>query len=461
MAKLSFKLDNFVYEQDKLNVDTYYKGRFFISIQAVFLFLNIISLPYYFNQTNIALPNSLKAIFIFTVILLATVFYIYPKYGYRVLFVNIHSLFGSATAMYSTYYLSGGLFSPDLGFSTAISIYVFLVANRLSGIIWSVLGILQLCWYYYAAINHQLNFREITLKLSEDYYFYNLIFSVLFGVIIVLLYENMMNKLLQTIRKDKAKLEEYKKEITDSINYAKHIQSAVLPDMVMVKNCFPNSFFLYQPKDIVSGDFYFFYETNETCMIAVADCTGHGVPGAFMSLIGSEKLKEITRHTTSPFEVLQQLNQEIKTTLKQTIHIDSSRDGMDIAFCSLNKKTAVLSYAGANRPLWIARNNKQEIEIIKGTKAAIGGLTSNTQTFEHHEIQLYSKDCFYLFTDGYIDQFGGKQGKKLMTKQLKEKLQIWKSESMKMQHDKLLNFYKEWSGEHEQVDDILIVGITI
>lgn len=313
MKKFSFNIDRFIYEQDKLHVDTYHKGKFFISIQAVFLILNVISLPYYFSEENIALPISLKVIYIATVLVLASVFYIYPRYGYRVLFVNIHSIFGSASAMYSTYYLSGGIFSPDLSFSTAITIYVFLVADRLSGIFWCVIGIIQFYWYFFAAKNHLLNFRETTLKLSEEYYLYNLLFSVLFGVIVVLLYENMMKKLLATIKNDKSKLEEYKKEITDSINYSKRIQTAILPEIGMIKTGFPNSFILYQPKDIVSGDFYFYSKLNQMELIAVADCTGHGVPGAFMSLIGSEKLKEITNSTQNPDEILSKLNVAIKS----------------------------------------------------------------------------------------------------------------------------------------------------
>lgn len=461
MAKISFSLDNFVHEQDKLSIDTYYKGRFFISIQAVFLILNILSLPYYFNQQTIVLPTSLKFIYIFTVVLLASVFYIYPRYGQRVLFVNIHSFFGSASAMYSTYYLSGGLFSPDLSFSTAISIYTFLVANRLSGIFWSAIGLIQFYFYYYAAKHQLLNFREIEMKLDEEYYFYNLIFSVLFGVIVVLLYENMMNKLLKTIKDDKTKLEEYKKEITDSINYAQHIQSAILPKIADVKEKFQQSFVFYKPKDIVSGDFYFFIEVKHLYILAVADCTGHGVPGAFMSLLGAEKLKEITKNMHQPSLILYQLNQGIKATLNQTNRKDSSRDGMDIAICTYNKTTSILQYAGANRPLWIARNDESGITIIKGTKSAIGGLTNDAQQFENHEIKLNKGDCFYLFTDGYTDQFGGSQGKKLMSKKLKEKLNSIKAKPMEIQEHALENFITEWSGEHEQVDDILITGIKI
>ena len=461
MAKISFSIDNFVHEQDKLNIDTYYKGRFFIYIQAVFLILNIVSLPYYFNQQIIVLPTSLKVIYSFTVLLLATVFYIYPRYGQRVLFVNIHSLFGSASSMYSTYYLSGGLFSPDLSFSTAIAIYTFLVANRSSGIFWSIVGLAQFYFYYYAATHHFLNFREVELKLDEDYYFYNLIFSVLFGVIVVLLYENMMNNLLKTIKDDKTKLEEYKKEITDSINYARHIQSAILPEISLIKEKFNDSFILYKPKDIVSGDFYFFIEVEHLYILAIADCTGHGVPGAFMSLIGAEKLKEITKNTHQPAAILQQLNQGIKVTLNQTNNMDSSRDGMDIAICTFNKATNTLHYSGANRPLWIARKNENDITIIKGTKSAIGGITLETQQFENHEIKLNSGDCFYLFTDGYTDQFGGNQGKKLMSKKLKEMLNSIKEEPMNMQHQALVNFIAAWSGEHEQVDDILLAGIKI
>jgi ligand-binding sensor domain-containing protein/serine phosphatase RsbU (regulator of sigma subunit) len=263
----------------------------------------------------------------------------------------------------------------------------------------------------------------------------------------------------------KEHIAEKNREITDSINYAKRIQNAILPDLTNVYKAFPQSFVLYKPKDIVSGDFYW-YCHGDGEMIAAADCTGHGVPGAFMSTIGVERLNDSVKQTSHPGEVLSLLNRAVKTSLRQgeegDVNEKATRDGMDIALVNLkqNGESANLQYAAANRPLWIIRNGSTEVEETKATKIAIGGLTPDDQVFETHDIILSKGDSFYLFSDGYADQFSVND-KKLMTKQFKKALIDVQHLSMEEQREALDVFIENWKSGAEQTDDILVIGVRI
>lgn len=250
-------------------------------------------------------------------------------------------------------------------------------------------------------------------------------------------------------------------EITASITYARRIQQAKLPHKQEIFDELPNSFVLFKPKDIVSGDFYFFYKNDKNILISAADCTGHGVPGALMSMVGSEQLNDAVIQTTDTSEILKLINKGIKASLKQTNSDESTRDGMDIALCSINKENSELQYSGANRPLWLIRKGKQEVEEIKATKKAIGGLTENDTDFESHKLKLEPGDTFYIFSDGYADQFSGKSSKKLMTKRFKEILLEIQSKTMQEQEEHLDKFIEEWKSGAEQIDDILVIGVRM
>jgi len=256
-------------------------------------------------------------------------------------------------------------------------------------------------------------------------------------------------------------IEEKNKSITDSIRYAKRIQQAKLPKKEEIYASFPQSFVLFKPKDIVSGDFYFFYKNNESVFIAAADCTGHGVPGTLMSMVGSEQLNKIISESSNPSEILNLLNKGMKTSLQQLDDSESTGDGMDIALCSVDTVTGVVKFAGANRPIWIVRKGQTEIEEIKGTKNAIGGFTEYNQKFHVNEIKLQQGDTFYLSTDGYADQFGGAEDKKLMTKKFKQLLLNIQHKTMKEQENHLENFIENWKSGAEQVDDILVIGVRL
>jgi len=249
------------------------------------------------------------------------------------------------------------------------------------------------------------------------------------------------------------------REITDSINYAKRIQQASLPGEQELRNAVPDHFIVFKPKDIVSGDFYFLQEKELFTVIGIVDCTGHGVPGAFMSIIGSERLDDAVSKSNDPATILQLLNVGIRHSLRQSTGEDTSRDGMDIALCVFNKHTGELRYSGANRPLWVVRKNAIEIEEIKPTKRAIGGFTDDEQKFDEHVMQLGLGDTFYMSTDGYADTFGGKSNKKLSTKRLKQMLLEIQSQSMKEQGRHLDAFIEDWKTGLDQTDDILVMGV--
>ena len=270
---------------------------------------------------------------------------------------------------------------------------------------------------------------------------------------------------------EKSKIIELKNEETEqSIQYAKRIQYAILPPEEEINAYLKNYFILYKPKDIVSGDFYFFsdqYANAQTnsgnLVIAAVDCTGHGVPGAFMSMVGNEKLKDAVDESCEPSKILSGLNRGIKQALRQGGEA-GTKDGMDICLCTFpafvnDAKTTQVNYAGANRPLWIIKNNSTEVEEIKATKQAIGGHTDVNQVFEQHSITLNKNDTIYLFSDGYADQFGGPNKKKLMTKKFKEILLSIQNQSMAQQHKYLTSYIEDWCKHTEQIDDILVIGI--
>jgi len=271
------------------------------------------------------------------------------------------------------------------------------------------------------------------------------------------------------VSEQKAIIEAKNHDITDSIKYAKNIQEALLPPLQNLHKELNNAFVLYQPKDIVSGDFYWFAKRNRKRFIASVDCTGHGVPGAFMSIIGNTLLNEIVteKNITQPAEILDELHAGVKTSLKQSESENERRDGMDIALCSLNEEGTILEYAGANRPLWIFRKNKQgeeAFEMIKANKFPIGGMElqeNEKRKFTNHAIPVEKGDMIYVFSDGYADQFGGPKGKKFMVGNMQKLACEIYMKPVKEQEKILIQAFLDWKGELEQIDDVLVIGFRI
>lgn len=267
------------------------------------------------------------------------------------------------------------------------------------------------------------------------------------------------------VMEQKSIIEHKNIEITDSIKYAKNIQEALLPNLNEIKNLFNTSFVLYLPKDIVSGDFYWFAKNGNISFVAAVDCTGHGVPGAFMSIVGNTLLNEIVNEQkiTSPGDILLELHKGVKIALNQNAKEFERRDGMDITLCAIEKGSNTIQYAGANRPLWIYRKNKNyELEIIKATKFPIGGLElEEARVYTNHTIPVDEGDCLYLFSDGYADQFGGPKGKKFMLTNLQKTLFEIVEEPMEVQKQKLHAALDNWKGDAEQIDDVLVIGIKM
>ncbi|MHB8401911.1 MAG: two-component regulator propeller domain-containing protein [Bacteroidia bacterium] len=272
----------------------------------------------------------------------------------------------------------------------------------------------------------------------------------------------LLQKEKEVVEKIKVELEEKNKDMTDSINYAKRIQEAILPSKEAIHNVFPESFILYKPKDIVSGDFYWYAEVEDYYFIAAIDCTGHGVPGAFMSLIASTLLSEIVngRKITVPSHILQELNNQIIKVLKQSDSDSSTRDGMDMSIVRVDKKKSKLVFAGAARPLYFIHN--KELTDTKGQGYPIGGHYGLMNlTYSETELNVEKDDIFYIFSDGYADQFREGDKKKFTTKRLKALLTQICMDDMETQSNKLDTAFAEWKGSSYQIDDILVIGIKI
>jgi serine phosphatase RsbU (regulator of sigma subunit) len=258
-----------------------------------------------------------------------------------------------------------------------------------------------------------------------------------------------------------AMLERKNRDITDSIQYAQRIQNSVLQEPTLLQKLIPNSFLLFLPKDIISGDFYWWADLVDAYVLAVADCTGHGVPGAFMSLLGANLLNKVVKEygITEPSAILQSLNTQLQHTFNQNNTFEQSLDGMDIAICTIEKQNQVLYFAGARRPLLCIRN--QEISILEGTKISIGELLPNPPPFKTVSLQLQKGDSYYLFSDGFADQYGGPDNKKFTFRRLKELFARISDLPMAQQKERLLNEFENWKQDCEQTDDIAVLGFKI
>lgn len=318
-----------------------------------------------------------------------------------------------------------------------IQISVPLWRSRVALIIYGTLVfILLLSWFYY----RNKNLKKINKLLNEREF------------------------VLVELEKQKEELMYKNKNITDSINYAKRIQDAILPPINSFKTYLPDSFILFMPKDIVSGDFYWINETKNKTFVAVVDCTGHGVPGAFMSIIGIELLRNITNieGVDDAAEILNRLSISIHETFSAGVLLSEGgikvKDGMDVAFCVIDKEYNILQFSGAFSNLYLLRDGK--IIEVKGDRYSVG-MASDTGhlLFSSHYIPIQPNDMLYIFTDGYVDQFGGPDSKKFKFRRFRHLLLNIHKLPLDQQRKLLYDSMMEWKGDNEQVDDILIIGI--
>ncbi len=275
--------------------------------------------------------------------------------------------------------------------------------------------------------------------------------------------EERTNEVVQQkeeISRQKERVTELYKDLTDSINYARRIQQTILPTSEFINSQFPKSFVFYKPRDIVSGDFYWFKNAGKRRMIACVDCTGHGVPGAFMSLVGHNLLNHVTKVFTKPSQILDNINRLATEALRPEAGTDSQiQDGMDMAFLSISIETMEVEFAGAYNPLYIVR--KGEVISFAPDRFSIGSTSHLDQKFTNHSYALEPGDMLYVFTDGYLDQFGGPNGKKFMKKRFRELLIELSVLEPADQHARLDEVLKTWMRGHSQVDDILVIGVQV
>lgn len=266
--------------------------------------------------------------------------------------------------------------------------------------------------------------------------------------------------LYSSLDAQKKVIEDKNRNILDSIKYARRIQYALLPGEETLQKTFPHAFVFYYPKEIVSGDFYWYYRTDDNFFLATVDCTGHGVPGAFMSVLGSSQLNEIVikNHVHDPAEVLSALNLKIAENLSQGLG-DEIHDGMDISLCRIDLESRKIHFAGANLPAWLYRNGR--IHEVRPDKQPIGhsALYGKERTFNTHVLETQPRDVLYLFSDGIIDQFGGEDGRRLNKKRFMQMLESLNQHPLREQGQWLTDFITQWQGANEQTDDMMVIGV--
>lgn len=278
------------------------------------------------------------------------------------------------------------------------------------------------------------------------------------------LYQKRLSELLNqhdVLANQRDEISNQHKSITDSIHYAKRIQSAALPPKQLIDKLLNDYFILFKPKDIVSGDYYWFGKLDNKVIIAAADCTGHGVPGAFMSMLGIAFMNEIvnSKKITHASDILNELRRQVKLSLRQNDFSVDSRDGMDIALLIVDFDNMTAHFSGANNPLYHISDGK--LSVTKADRMPIGINYGLEKQFTTHKINLKKGDILYVFSDGYADQFGGQESKKFKSKALRKLLAENYMKSMSEQKQILDSTIEEWRGNDEQIDDILLIGVKI
>ncbi len=300
---------------------------------------------------------------------------------------------------------------------------------------------------------------QVCYPKDHKTFFYNIILLSVLTVTFLSLFLYNRSKNAKLHKLNSALLTQKNKDITDSINYAKHIQNTILPDEKTLKNI-GEYFVFYKAKDIVSGDFYFIWRDIDHVIIAVVDCTGHGVPGAFLSLVGNNALSRavVDENLTNPSEIMDKMNAFVKNTLKQNSE-EALRDGMEVGICHINKKMNTVEFAGATRS--IIHVSKNEVKTINGDKCTVGSFQPHvTRAPVTHLLSAQNGDMIYLFSDGITDQFGGPNNKKIKREIFADLARVY-TENAQSQKKHFETKLKNWQGTNEQTDDVVLVGYRL
>ena len=261
-------------------------------------------------------------------------------------------------------------------------------------------------------------------------------------------------------------IDDQRNKILGSINYAKRIQNSILIPEDDIKHIIPKSFVFYEPRDIVSGDLYWIKRLDQKIVVAAIDCTGHGVPGAFLTLIANMLLKRIVeeRKVTNPSEILTALDEGMISTLKQDQGTTSTSDGMDISICVIDESSRTIEYAGAMNPVFVVQSH--QLTALQPNIASIGGKamrpgTNENKTFKTHKISYTNDTSIYMLSDGYVDQFGGPKNSKFNTNRFKEMILNNYQKDMSEQKELVRKTLSDWQGDQRQIDDILVIGLRL
>jgi len=260
------------------------------------------------------------------------------------------------------------------------------------------------------------------------------------------------------IRQQRDEIDKQRKELTESIKYASYIQNALLTSEKNIKKVLPEHFVIFIPRDIVSGDFYWVSKKKSELIISVADCTGHGVPGAFMSILGITLLSEIVNRGgyTSAGNILNQLRESVMKALNQTGQENEQKDGIDMALCIINLETNQMEFSGAFNPVYVIKKNR--LIEMRGDKMPIGIAALEENSFTNHKLELEEGDNVYMFSDGFVDQFGGSDGKKFKYQPFRNLLLNIYNLPIHKQKEQILSAFKRWKGNLTQLDDVLMLG---
>jgi serine phosphatase RsbU (regulator of sigma subunit) len=456
------KVDSYIYHKDRESPELLLKGRFFVYSVTMFFVLCFSAFPYF----AISDPGEFgrhPEYFWSNVIMLAMIvaFLLYYRArGHRVLLVDIITFFGWLST-FGTYETTGGIYSPDNIWGIIISGWVFLVGNKRSGVFWFILSALTLTFFYLAEKAGMKDFASVAHGLSAGYFYFNYLLACIFLLLIIFLYERSMNRFVHQLKDAKGEIESKNRDILDSINYARRIQFAVLPHEETIARGVPLSFIFYVPKDIVSGDFYWFHEISaEEYILVCADCTGHGVPGAFMTVVGSNLLNQtvIDNRIYSPAAVLGEMERLLNVTLRQdSQRLQGVQDGMDLSLIRVNRSTQTVTVASARRPVIFISGD--EMREIKADKFSLGGMVGGAKVFTEQSVSFRKDDLLFMYTDGFPDQFGGPKGKKYSSRRLRDFFYAMRNETAAAQHNKLAAEFTSWSGQHGQVDDVCVMGV--